>query len=64
MREMIEQYIREASALEAHSERLKELISKERDVDVKKELLLRKATVDIERYEILDDIRSMRGYLS
>ena len=62
LKEMIASYSREAVRLAEYKRRLAEQIKAERDVDTLKELELRKSTVEAERYEILDDLRSMIRY--
>lgn len=63
LREMIENYEKEANRLYEHSVKLGEMINSERDVNVKKNLIKRKMVADSERYEILEDIRRMREYI-
>ncbi len=60
---MAERYRREAARLNEYRLRLARLLADERDVDKRKDLELRKAVVEAERYEILDDLRALNRYI-
>ncbi len=61
-KEMIKAYGAEARRLADYRKKLSAKISTETDVFKLRELLLRKSTVESERYEIIDDIRSLLEY--
>ena len=62
-RELISQYSAVAHALNARKRKLAEEIKAERDVEKLKNLVLRKSTVEAERYEVLADMRAMISYV-
>ncbi len=64
MRELIESYKAEVERLEQHSKKLAQMIKNERDIDIVNGLTARKKLIDIEKFELLTDIRSMQEYLS
>lgn len=61
MKDIIMEYEKEAAMLEKRSRELSEMIKKEQDVFKLHELEKRKKLLDLERYEILRDIRDMRS---
>lgn len=63
MRELIESYKAEVERLEQHSKKLAQMIKNERDIDTVNGLAARKKLIDIEKFELLTDIRSMQEYL-
>lgn len=63
MRELIESYKAEVERLEQHSKKLAQMIKNERDIDTVNGLVARKKLIDIEKFELLTDIRSMQEYL-
>lgn len=63
MRELIENYKAEVERLEQHSKKLAQMIKTERDIDIVNGLTARKKLIDIEKFELLTDIRSMQEYL-
>ena len=63
MRELIESYKAEVERLEQHSKMLAQMIKNERDIDTVNGLAARKKLIDIEKFELLTDIRSMQEYL-
>ena len=63
MRELIESYKAEVERLEQHSKKLAQMIKNERDIDTVNGLAARKKFIDIEKFELLTDIRSMQEYL-
>ncbi len=64
MTELINEYSRQAIALEKRSKELSALIKLETDVNKLHSLERRKYTLDCERYEILRDIKDMLEHLS
>lgn len=65
MRKMITEYELEADRLKEYSKLLARRIEESwDDIDLVNRLRKRKALADIERYEILCDINSMREYVS
>ena len=63
MRELIESYKAEVERLEQHSKKLAQMIKNERDIDTVNGLAARKKLIDIEKFELLTDIRRMQEYL-
>ena len=63
MQDMLKRYLIEADMLLERSRALGEELARETDVDKSNLLAARKRLLDIERYEILLDIRSIREYL-
>lgn len=63
MRELIESYKAEVERLEQHSKKLAQMIKTERDIDIVNGLTARKKLIDIEKFELLTDIRSMQEYV-
>lgn len=63
MQDMLKRYLKEADMLLERSRALGEEPARETDVDKSNLLAARKRLLDIERYEILLDIRSIREYL-
>ncbi|HIT58370.1 MAG TPA: hypothetical protein IAC39_01405 [Candidatus Faeciplasma pullistercoris] len=63
MRELIENYKAEVERLEQHSKKLAQMIKTERDIDIVNGLTARKKLIDIEKFELLTDIRSMQEYV-
>lgn len=63
MQDMLKRYLKEADMLLERSGALGEELARETDVDKSNLLAARKRLLDIERYEILLDIRSIREYL-
>ena len=63
MQDMLKGYLKEADMLLERSRALGEELARETDVDKSNLLAARKRLLDIERYEILLDIRSIREYL-
>ncbi|HIS24108.1 MAG TPA: hypothetical protein IAD01_01735 [Candidatus Faeciplasma gallinarum] len=63
MQDMLKRYLKEADMLLERSRALGEELARETDVDKSNLLAARKRLLDIERYEILLDIRSIREYL-
>lgn len=63
MQDMLKRYLKEANMLLERSRALGEELAHETDVDKSNLLAARKRLLDIERYEILLDIRSIREYL-
>ena len=63
MRELIENYKAEVEKLEQHSKKLAQMIKTERDIDIVNGLTARKKLIDIEKFELLTDIRSMQEYV-
>ena len=63
MRELIESYKAEVERLEQHSKKLAQMIKNERDIDTVNGLAARKKLIDIEKFELLTDIRSMQEYV-
>ncbi len=63
MKELIESYEKEAAKLADYMERLKLKLETERDVNERKSLQRRIYAAEVERFEILEDIISMRKYL-
>ena len=63
MRELIESYKAEVERLEQHSKKLAQMIKNERDIDTVNGLAARKKLIDIEKFELLTDIRSTQEYL-
>ena len=63
MQDMLKSYLKEADMLLERSRALGEELARETDVDKSNLLAARKRLLDIERYEILLDIRSIREYL-
>ena len=63
MQDMLKRYLKEADMLLERSRALGEELAREKDVDKSNLLAARKRLLDIERYEILLDIRSIREYL-
>ena len=62
-REMISGYSAVAKGLAEHRKKLSAMIKEERDVNKKRELELRKSTVEAERYEVLEDMRALISYV-
>ena len=60
MQDMLKRYLKEADMLLERSRALGEELARETDVDKSNLLAARKRLLDIERYEILLDIRSIR----
>lgn len=63
MQDMLKRYLKEADMLLERSRALGEELARETDVDKSNLLAARKRLLDIERYEIFLDIRSIREYL-
>lgn len=63
MQDMLKRYLKEADMLLERSRALGEELARETNVDKSNLLAARKRLLDIERYEILLDIRSIREYL-
>ena len=63
MQDMLKRYLKEADMINERSRALGEELARETDVDKSNLLAARKRLLDIERYEILLDIRSIREYL-
>ena len=63
MRELIENYKAEVERLEQDSKKLAQMIKTERDIDIVNGLTARKKLIDIEKFELLTDIRSMQEYV-
>ena len=63
MQDMLKRYLKEADMLLERSRALGEELARETDVAKSNLLAARKRLLDIERYEILLDIRSIREYL-
>ena len=63
MQNLLKRYLKEADMLLERSRALGEELARETDVDKSNLLAARKRLLDIERYEILLDIRSIREYL-
>ena len=63
MQDMLKRYLKEADMLLERSRAHGEELARETDVDKSNLLAARKRLLDIERYEILLDIRSIREYL-
>ena len=63
MRELIENYKAEVERLEQHSKKLAQMIKTERDIDIVNGLTAHKKLIDIEKFELLTDIRSMQEYV-
>lgn len=63
MQDMLKRYLKEADMLLERSRALGEELARETDVDKSNLLAARKRLLDIERYEILLNIRSIREYL-
>ena len=63
MQDMLKRYLKEADMLLERSRALGEELARETDVDKSNLLAASKRLLDIERYEILLDIRSIREYL-
>ncbi len=63
MKELIENYKAEVERLEQHSKKLAQMIKTERDIDIVNGLTARKKLIDIEKFELLTDIRSMQEYV-
>ncbi|MCD7771509.1 MAG: hypothetical protein LUH23_05430 [Oscillospiraceae bacterium] len=63
MKDLIESYEKEAAKLADYLERLKLKLETERDVNERKSLQRRIYAAEVERFEVLEDIISMRKYL-
>ena len=63
-REMIRAYSAAAHALNRKKQELLDELKTETDVERRKDLELRKNTLEAERYEVLDDMRSLIGYVA
>lgn len=61
--EMIKNYTAEADRLFEYRRKLIEEIKRERDVDRLHNLEERKALIEVERYEILDDLKAILSYV-
>ncbi len=64
LKEMIENYRREAETLNRYRQILAQKIALETDPDRLRELELRKETVEAERFEMIEDIRAMASYIA
>ena len=62
-RRMIEQYSATAHDLNHKKVELAAMMETERDVERLKDLKLRLTTVEAERYEVLEDLRGLIGYV-
>lgn len=62
-RDMISLYSATAHALMERKRQIVAELKAERDVNKIKELELRKSTIEVERYEVLDDMRALISYV-